>query len=128
MNKYIFYFLLGLSPESTGQKSDTVDLRSFFGDFAGGFCVYDLNTDHYIRHNPEHCNKQFSACSTFKIPNSLIGLETGVIADTAFMIPHDSMRHPKDPERIEDDLIQKNENYICYCRQPYPLHLMPAFR
>ncbi|NTV83917.1 MAG: class D beta-lactamase [Bacteroidales bacterium] len=98
MNKYIFYFLLGLSLESTGQKSDTVDLRSFFGDFDGGFCVYDLSTDHYIRHNPEHCNKQFSPCSTFKIPNSLIGLETGVIADTAFVIPHDSIRHPKDPE------------------------------
>jgi hypothetical protein len=53
MNKYLFYFLLGLSLESTGQKSDTVDLRSFFGDFAGGFCVYDLSTDHYIRHSKD---------------------------------------------------------------------------
>jgi len=79
-----------------GQTIDTFDLKPYFGNFTGGIAIYNLNTDKYIQYNPEHCKKRFSPCSTFKIPNSLIGLETGVIADTGFIIKYDSILHPKD--------------------------------
>lgn len=79
-----------------GQKEDTVDLKSHFGEFEGAFCVYDLQTDSYIRYNPKRCKQRFSPCSTFKITNSLIGLETGVITDTSFVIGYDANLHPKD--------------------------------
>ena len=119
MKQYLCCILIGLSLESFGQGTDTVDLGSFFGNFAGGFCVYDLNTDHYIRYNPVHCEKRFSPCSTFKIPNSLIGLETGVIPDTGFVIPYDSVRHPQDP------YLLANEPFKFWFRD---LSLKQAFR
>jgi beta-lactamase class D len=45
-------------------------------------------------YHPDLCATPFTPCSTFKIPNSLIGLETGVIPDTAFVIAYDAKRHP----------------------------------
>jgi beta-lactamase class D len=96
MKQILLFSLILLTSNLYGQKIDTVDLKSFYGDFAGGFSIYDLKTNTYIQYNTEHCKQRFSPCSTFKIPNSLIGLETGVIADTAFIIKYDSIRHPKD--------------------------------
>ncbi|NQU86274.1 MAG: class D beta-lactamase [Mariniphaga sp.] len=39
----------------------------------------------------ERCNKSFLPASTFKILNSLIGLETDIITDENFIIPWDSI-------------------------------------
>lgn len=91
INSFIIFALI-----SSAQAADTVNLKSYFGDFNGGFAVYNLKTDRYIQYNPQHCAKRFSPCSTFKIPNSLIGLETGVIPDTGFIIKYDSVLHPRD--------------------------------
>jgi len=41
------------------------------------------------------CAERLSPCSTFKIPNSLIGLETGVIADAGFVIPWDGVKRDR---------------------------------
>ena len=84
MKQLVLFWLILFSFESFGQNTDTVDLQPYYGNFAGGFSIYDLQTDSYIQYNPEHCKKRFSPCSTFKIPNSLIGLETGVIPDKSF--------------------------------------------
>jgi beta-lactamase class D len=94
-NLFLFSLIL-LSFDSFGQKIDTVNLNSYFKDFVGGFSVYDLKTNKHIQYNAEHCKIRFSPCSSFKIPNSLIGLETGVISDTGFIIKYDSILHPKD--------------------------------
>jgi beta-lactamase class D len=103
MKQLLLFSLIFFSLESFGQKIDTVDLKSYFGDFIGGFCIYDLKIDSYIQYNPEHCKKRFSPCSTFKIPNSLIGLESGVIPDTGFVIKYDSILHPKDPYLLANE-------------------------
>ena len=42
--------------------------------------LYDRNTDEYRVHNLDQCQERLSPCSTFKIPNALIGLETGVVS------------------------------------------------
>jgi beta-lactamase class D len=57
------------------------DLSSFFKDTKGAFVLYELKTKRYVRYNEQRCRERFSPKSTFKIPNSLIGLETGVIRD-----------------------------------------------
>lgn len=98
----IFYFIL-LAFDSFGQKTFTVDLTSDYAGFVGGFSVYDLRTGRTVQYNPEHCKKRFSPCSTFKIPNSLIGLQTSVIADTAFVIRYDCIRHPKDSLKLANE-------------------------
>jgi beta-lactamase class D len=103
MKRLLLYSLFFFSFESFAQIIDTIDLKSYFGVFTGGFSIYDLKTDSCIQYNPEHCKKRFSPCSTFKIPNSLIGLETGVIPDTGFIIKYDSILHPKDPYLLENE-------------------------
>lgn len=103
MKQIVLYFLILLTFDLFGQKIDSINLQSYYGDFVGGFSIYDLKTDNYIQYNPEHCKKRFSPCSTFKIPNSLIGLETGVIADTGFIIRYDSILHPKDSFKLVNE-------------------------
>lgn len=103
MKHLLIYSLILLTFDSFGQKIDTIDLKSYYGNFVGGFSIYDLKTDKYIQYNTEHCKKRFSPCSTFKIPNSLIGLETGVIADTGFVIKYDSILHPKDSFQLANE-------------------------
>lgn len=103
MKQIVLYFLILLTFDLFGQKIDSINLKSYYGDFVGGFSIYDLKTDNYIQYNPEHCKKRLSPCSTFKIPNSLIGLETGVIADTGFIIKYDSILHPKDSFQLANE-------------------------
>ncbi len=103
MKRILIFSLIFLSFDLFGQKTDTINLKSYFGDFVGGFSVYDLKTDKYIQYNSAHCRSRFSPCSTFKIPNSLIGLETGVISDTGFIIKYDSLLHPKDSFHLANE-------------------------
>lgn len=103
MKHILIYSFILLTFDSFGQKMDTIDLKSYYGNFVGGFSIYDLKTDKYIQYNTEHCKKRFSPCSTFKIPNSLIGLETGVIADTGFIIKYDSILLPKDSFKLANE-------------------------
>jgi beta-lactamase class D len=70
------------------------DLSPFFKDTKGAFVLYDLKNDSYIRYNEARCRERFSPKSTFKIPNSLIGLETGVIRDANFVIPWNRQKYP----------------------------------
>ncbi len=51
----------------------------------GSFLLYDYQKKEFSGYDLERCNKGFSPASTFKIPNTLIALETGVITtDKAF--------------------------------------------
>jgi beta-lactamase class D len=71
------------------------DLASYFKPFpAGAFVLYDLKRDRYTRYNEARCRERFSPFSTFKIPNSLIGLDTGVIPDAEFVIKWDAKQYP----------------------------------
>ena len=65
------------------------ELEKYFQGFKGAFVLYDLNRNQYIRYNPERCAARFIPASTFKIMNSLIGLETGIIPDENYVIKWD---------------------------------------
>jgi beta-lactamase class D len=69
------------------------DFRKYYDRFnvEGSFVLYDPMEDKYIVYNREQTTQQFTTASTFKICNSLIGLETGVIKDENFVIPWDSV-------------------------------------
>ena len=99
MKKLAILILTISSLNLWGQQIEVVNLEKHYGSFVGGFCVYDLNTEKYTMFNPEHCKKRFSPCSSSKIMNSLIGLETGVIKDTSFVIAYDSIRHPREENK-----------------------------
>jgi beta-lactamase class D len=76
------------------EVSRAQDLSPFFKNTTGAFVLYDLKNDRYIRYNDERCRERFSPKSTFKIPNSLIGLDTGVIKDAGFVIPWNRQKYP----------------------------------
>lgn len=70
------------------------DFAKYFEGYSGAFVLYDVNNKYYIRHNEEQCKKRFSPCSTFKIPNSLIALETGIATDENFTLKWDGTKQP----------------------------------
>ncbi len=81
---------------SSAQKQTTEirdDFKKYYDKFnvEGSFVLYDQKQDKYIFYNKEQFKQTFSPASTFKICNSLIGLETGVIKDEEFVIPWDSV-------------------------------------
>lgn len=62
-------------------KGLPADPEAYFGDF--GYCALILGRNRHqetlIEAGPEQCRLPLSPCSTFKIPNTLIGLQTGVV-------------------------------------------------
>ena len=57
------------------------DFKKYYAEYQvkGSFVLYDRNADKFIFYNKDQFEKQFTPASTFKICNSLIGLETGII-------------------------------------------------
>jgi len=81
---------------SCNQKQRTEireDFKKYYDklNVEGSFVLYDQNKDKYIFYNEEQFKQPFSPASTFKICNTLIGIETGVIKDEKFVIPWDSV-------------------------------------
>ena len=76
-------FLINFSLMTSTNAADLVvkeDLAKYFTGFnTGTFIMYDEANDKYIVFNETQSMKRLSPCSTFKIYNSLIGLETGVL-------------------------------------------------
>jgi beta-lactamase class D len=102
-----------------GQTEVRVDLTRYFGKADAGFYLLDLKTGKSFIYNPQQCSTRYSPCSTFKIANSLIGIETGVVSDSAFVIPWDSVLHKRDK-----DLINRSPYKFWY----QDLSLKQAFR
>jgi beta-lactamase class D len=84
--------LLDLGPIVANAQS----LDRLFGNTKGAVVVYDSKNNRYVRHNEARCRQRFTPASTFKISNSLIGLETGVIRDADFVIPWDRKKYPNE--------------------------------
>ncbi len=69
-----------------------LDLKDHFDRYNvdGCFILYSLNTGDYVIYNEARAHRKFSPASTFKIPHTLIGLETGAVTmDT--VIPWDGV-------------------------------------
>ena len=58
--------------------------------------MYDVRKDTYFRYNPKRAARRFSPCSTFKIANTLIGLETGAVPDEKTIVKWDREKHPRE--------------------------------
>lgn len=55
----------------------------------GAFVLLDLSTRALVVVNPAQASSGYLPASTFKIPNTLVGLETGVIPDASFSLKWD---------------------------------------
>jgi beta-lactamase class D len=85
--------------QASARPTPRPDLASYFKPFpAGAFVLYDLKRNSYTRYDEARCRERFSPFSTFKIPNSLIGLDTGVISGPEHVIKWDRQRYPPHDE------------------------------
>ena len=78
---------------------------------------YDLAHDHYIRYNPEQCSERFLPASTFKIINSLIALETGVIPDENYVIEWDGTQYEIPAWNQDHDMRTAMQNSVVWYYQ-----------
>lgn len=72
-----------------GDEEKQIAFEDYFDGFEGSFIMLDEQTNDYLIYNEELIETQVSPCSTFKILNALIGLETGVIQDANHMYKWD---------------------------------------
>lgn len=93
----VFITLTGLSQ----------DYKKYFDEYGvkGSFIIHDMNNDKYFMYDSARCYTRFTPASTFKVANTIIGLETGVIADENFIIKWDST---KSREACDHDLTLRD--------------------
>lgn len=79
-------------------QKNTPDIGSHFRGFDDGcFVMMDLKTGTITRYNARRCAQPIAPCSTFKIFNSLVGLQTGVLRDENTTFKWDST-----PQRLKE--------------------------
>lgn len=64
-------------------------------DVQGTFVLFDPQRNTWLYHNQARANTQYLPASTFKIPNSLIALETGVASGRDFELDWNSDKNPR---------------------------------
>jgi len=108
-NQLLFLVSITVFGQNVCNQKQTIELREDFKKYydefnvEGSFSLYEPQEDNYILYNQTQFNQPFIPASTFKILNSLIGLETGVIQDEHFVIPWDSIpRHYPNWNRDHD--------------------------
>ena len=108
----ILLFVASVLPQ---EKIETKNnLRKFFDDFnvGGSFLLYNLKEDSYIGCNVERCRERFLPASTFKIFNSLVGIDTGIIPDSNYIFHWDSKKYQVNNWN-QDLVLRKAFQYSC---------------
>lgn len=72
------------------------DFEKEFEGNTGTFVLLDGQTGETFIHNPERAKTRFSPNSTFKIPNSLIALDTKVVETPSAVLKWDEKKHPRE--------------------------------
>jgi beta-lactamase class D len=72
-----------------------IDLARLFGDVEGTFVLLDPQARRAVRHNPERARTRFPPASTFKIPSTLIALETREASGPDFALVRDTLAVPR---------------------------------
>ena len=84
----VLLVVTSIYPQKVKERSD---LKKYFDEYGheGCFVMFDLQKDSYIKYNSKRCGDRFIPASTFKIFNSLVGLETGAVNDENEMMKWD---------------------------------------
>src|SRR5215475_11080663 len=79
----------GRDPSAAG-STERADLEAVFAEngLAGTFVLYDVAADHLTLVDGKRAGRRFVPASTFKIANTIIALETGVVKDENEIIPY----------------------------------------
>ncbi len=105
--------LVLMNAASIGQTKEVHnEFKKYFdkANVQGSFSLYDLKNDKYIICNGKQFKEGFTPASTFKICNSLIGLEKGVIPDENFVIKWDGVKRERAAWNADQDLKTAYKN------------------
>lgn len=106
--KLILLILIILSSTILCQKiEERTDLKKYFDEYGhdGCFVLYDLKKDYYLKYNPSRCAERFIPASTFKIFNSLVGLETQAVKNEFEVFKWDSVKRFYDKWNQDIDMV-----------------------
>lgn len=101
MMRILSTILMLVISTTTGFAKEPVEIagaKQLFEKYniGGSILIFNRNNNEYSGYNLERCNIGFSPASTFKIPNTLIALETGVISmDSIFHWNGEKRRYPR---------------------------------
>lgn len=101
--------------ESRG-PSAPLEVASLFGESAGCVVLRDLATGEE-RQGGTLCDNPLSPCSTFKIPNALIGLDAGVMKDEKHLFLWDGVKRWRDTWNKDMDLAEAMRTSCVPCFQ-----------
>lgn len=76
----------------------------------GSILIYDSNNDRTYEHNPQRNATAFHPASTFKIFNSMVALETGVIPDDVAVLTWDGIHREFDVWNHDTNMRQAFKN------------------
>jgi len=84
------------TPEPVLSYQASPELEELFDDagVGGTFVLYDVSANRLVTHDQARAETRFIPASTFKIPNSLIGLSTGAIEDVDEILPYGGKPQP----------------------------------
>ena len=79
-----------VKPSAAGESVIRDDLRRHFEKYGvnGTFVLLEVDDERMTLVNPRRAEERFVPASTFKIPNSVIALDTGVVRDENEIIPY----------------------------------------
>ena len=125
---HLFALLIWLASATLGicATSSERDLSKFFERHPGCFVLYDAQADSYLRYHPKDCAERFTPCSTFKIANSLIALDTGVSSGPEFPLKWDGTVHPIAPWNHDQTMRTAFSNSVIWYYQEIARRIGPG--
>lgn len=108
----LIFFLYSCSVNNTNEDNS---LAKYFDQnkLQGTFALFDNGTGEFTVYNMErYRDSAYLPASTFKIVNALIGIETGVVKDSATVIPWDGVIRNV-PECNRDLTMKEAFTYSC---------------
>jgi beta-lactamase class D len=88
----VFFLIILLNATATAFPQSPDFFRYFDSSkVKGSFILYNNNDSSFFEIDAERCKERFTPASTFKIFNSLVALETGVIKDENTIMKWDSV-------------------------------------
>ena len=95
----LIFLLASLQPLSARTYKEIPQLAKVFSDngVAGTFVLFDIATDTMLVSDEARAKKRFTPASTFKIANSLIGLDAGAVKSVDEVLPYGGK-----PQRIKE--------------------------
>lgn len=82
------------TPSTEAAPARTIDWSRYFGDRKACFMMLSSRDGTIVQNDQERCQTRFRPFSTFKIPNAIIGLETGAVSGPDEIIEWNKARYP----------------------------------